>query len=406
MTDQTKSYERTGVSSTENTPLRRGEHFTDPVARAVWAAILTLSVALQHEILRALRQRLAFPEDRRGAQSVREARAVAALREAAEILEAEATERGEPIPSAEIGVSEREYRRLRDAHYERGWPEARSLARWLGDGTWNDALARAGLAAVDDPDTVWRQESRGMTQEEIHDSIREAFAAKRERDPAATDITFSEVMAHNRRAEVRHAPGRRPRSLAPFRRFGGFEACKRAALAGTISPVARPASPRPRSNRFSYTEEEVHAGLRAVAAELGHSPRATDYEQARIRLLEADAAAGRPPQLIASYQAINHRYGSWNEALRAAGLAEIENSHPNHITDEEIVAALRDAYAAKGRPFTKRAYEAWVREHGRRAADGRRVPAYACIYNRFRGASRGAWRHACALALPEGWDAR
>jgi len=82
----------------------------------------------------------------------------------------------------------------------------------------------------------------------------------------------------------------------------------------------------------------------------------------------------------------------------------LEPQLPNRMTYEEIVQALRDAYAAKGKPFTTRAYEAYRYENERRAADGRRLPAYACIYERFRDVSTTPWRQACDVALPEGWN--
>ena len=416
MTKPTSTYERFGGSAKLHSGARRTKHFTDPAAGAVWAAILTLDEGAQHQVLRHLRERLAVPTDRKGHQGVREARALAALCEAAEVLEQEAQDRGDPIPLAEVKVSEREYEQLRSEHPERGWPEPRRVALWLG-GSWNEALARAGLHPSDDPDTGWRQESRGVSFEDTTQAICGAFAAKREVYPEASEISCSEVLAWTRRPDVRARPGRRPESESPFHQHGGYAACHEAALGTKAPSKRRVASPRPLKRFFSYTDVQIHDTLRALAVELGHSPRARDYMKARRDALERDAAEGRPPRPFVSYQTIQSRYGDFNAALADAGLKEVnkptvdpmtgrslEPQLPNRMTYEEIVQALRDAYAAKGKPFTTRAYEAYRYENERRAADGRRLPAYACIYERFRDVSTTPWRQACDVALPEGWN--
>ena len=64
-----------------------GELFVDPGARAVWAAIIHMEEAIQHQLLAALRDRLSVPEARVNPDQARVARAVAALREAAELTD-------------------------------------------------------------------------------------------------------------------------------------------------------------------------------------------------------------------------------------------------------------------------------------------------------------------------------
>src|SRR3954452_854506 len=48
----------------------------------------------------------------------------------------------------------RDYKRLRRESPERGWPDPRSVTRWLGVRSWNDALVRMHLEPVLDGDVV------------------------------------------------------------------------------------------------------------------------------------------------------------------------------------------------------------------------------------------------------------
>src|SRR5579875_2302019 len=69
----------------------RGLRFNDPTADVVWAAIQTLDEAAKHEVLGHLRNHLVIPDARRTDDEAKVAKAIGALREAAEIL----SERGE-----------------------------------------------------------------------------------------------------------------------------------------------------------------------------------------------------------------------------------------------------------------------------------------------------------------------
>ena len=61
----------------------RREHFTQPSAAAVWAAVCTLDPALQWEVLRELQKRLGAADMLPSSQNAQ--RAILALREAAEL---------------------------------------------------------------------------------------------------------------------------------------------------------------------------------------------------------------------------------------------------------------------------------------------------------------------------------
>ena len=91
-------------------------------------------------MLAELQERLGAPV--LASSDVRVRRAIAALREAAEILGR----------SPSVG----DYRRLQAERRELDWPPDGSLRKWLG-GSWNDCLARAHLEAVADGDALVAQ---------------------------------------------------------------------------------------------------------------------------------------------------------------------------------------------------------------------------------------------------------
>src|SRR5690348_144100 len=134
----------------------RRELFTQPSARAVWAAICVLDIALQWEVLRELQARLAAPDL---LPDARVARAVLALKEAADAVG------GSPCES--------EYEELRTGDYRRaGWPSSHTVRRAIA-GTWNECLARAGLEAVADGDVIVRELGSSFTQDEVKEALQE-----------------------------------------------------------------------------------------------------------------------------------------------------------------------------------------------------------------------------------------
>jgi len=225
----------------EPTPKLNPNHpFEDPAAEAVWAAICALSEGAQHEVCKKLIERLALVEQRPTAQEVRVARAVAALREAADILGHSAT----------VG----QYRELRDKHPEYRWPDDSSIRGWLSDSkSWNEALRAARLDAVPDPHPV---SPRGpdLTDEEIVGAVRECAA---DLGKSIADLSWSEYLRWSKRAEVRRRAGRRPRSQGPFGRFGGFLEAKRKAIGDDALGLELLA--RRDGKGYGYTLEEIFA---------------------------------------------------------------------------------------------------------------------------------------------------
>lgn len=167
--------------------------FSDPSATVVWAGICALDEALHHEVLDALAERLAVPEERSSAHCVRVARAVAARRDAAKALDGRS-------PSVA------EYRKLRERNPEFGWPLDSSIRGWLGGG-WNDVLRCARLDAIPEPLTLARRQGPQLTQAEILAAIQECA---RELDKPIAEIACSNYTNWVRQPSVRSRSGRRP----------------------------------------------------------------------------------------------------------------------------------------------------------------------------------------------------
>jgi Homing endonuclease associated repeat/Sigma-70, region 4 len=78
-----------------------------------------------------------------------------------------------------------------------------------------------------------------------------------------------------------------------------------------------------------FTDEQLLAGLRAVAARLGHPPTGGEYEQWAKKLG------------LASAQTVYMRFGGWSRALRRAGLEPINAPMRVYSPKWHIAACLR-----------------------------------------------------------------
>src|SRR5438045_8881987 len=101
---------------------------SDEAENAAIAFLMRLDPASQREVLRRYEELLQVELDTDGAR----------LRRIAVALHQTSRELGR-------SPSVREYKRLRQKQPERGWPDPRSITRWLGDRSWNDALVRKRL---------------------------------------------------------------------------------------------------------------------------------------------------------------------------------------------------------------------------------------------------------------------
>src|SRR4051794_34215534 len=110
-----------------------------------------------------------------------------------------------------------EYKRLREAHPERGWPDPRSITRWLGVSSWNDALLRMRLEPISEGGVVEGSIGQAYTVDEVLQALRDCS------DDLGRPPTITEYLAWQRRPAVRARPGRRPAATWVFNRiFGGF----------------------------------------------------------------------------------------------------------------------------------------------------------------------------------------
>ena len=399
---ETARSKQTEIELPPETPPKRpgrGERFGSDAARMMFTAALELTEADLHELVQELAAYLAVPEVRASPHKSRVARAVAALREA----EALKREQGDGSP-----LSVETYRRLRTQHPDHGWPPDGSIRRWLG-GSWNDALGRARLEAAPDGDALVRQFGQRFVWEEAGAAI--CAAAEDLFGPddraAAFGLAISDYMGWVQRPDVRARPGRRPASVQPFNRFGGWDAAKRAALLGEDPPCGLSKTVVTPTKGFRYSDEEIAEAIQRVGDRVARVPRLADYKRHREAIFGEDHAAGRDPQPLPCVAVILARYPGWDAALAATGLrpfqpprtgplrsrASPDWHHPSRIPDEEILAGLREAYEALGHPFRVTAYTDYVRRQGGRTREGGRLAHYQSIYLRF-----GSFGEGCARA--------
>jgi len=377
----------------------RLELFADPRVEMAWAAIQTLPEGLLQEFEQLLHEYVTAPEKRKGVLGDRLARATSAVRDVATILEDE---------TGDATVSVDAYERVRKQNRELGLPTAGSVRRWSG-GSWNDVLRRARLKAVPDGDVLALSYGDKFAWEEVRDGVRACAEELRRHglDPER-HLGYQTFLGWGKRDDVLAMPGRRPRSRPPFNRFGGWLAVKDAALNGDGSPpTAGRGSERIGPARgYRYSDEELREAIREVAAHMGRTPRASEYGVERERILAAEEARGDPPRALPSYGKLLAHYGCWDTALADAGFVPHFSAGVNPATgrgyrlrdnksfpDEQLIAGIQEAYAAKGEPFTMVAYAEYRAERNNISLSGQRLAAYATLWGRYKG-----WEAACKAA--------
>jgi hypothetical protein len=176
--------------------------FSDPMCIQVWAALMTLDVPLQYEVLRELATRFSSAT-------------VAAIRPEEKIRKAVA----DLHTATDIyghSPSVKEYRALQERFPELELAPDATIRRSLAGG-WSDCLRVALLDAVSDGDFARPTGiSDKFPDEAIHAAVRDC----------AADLghvpSMPEYFQWVRRPDVVGRPGRRPRSYHPFERLGGF----------------------------------------------------------------------------------------------------------------------------------------------------------------------------------------
>lgn len=359
-----------------------------------WAAIETLPIELQHELLRELASDVAAARGRAQNPAGNVAAAVVCLRDAADILG--------------HSPSLLEYRRLRDQLPELGLIPDGTIRRRLGP-EWNRCLARALLDAVSDGDFVAPPQGDAFSEEELVSAIREYQGDHDGRVPS-----LQQLLMWARDPEVQARPGRRPLSWSPFQRFGGYRTILEKTGLGDGDVLRRDVVGRVVPLSYAYGDEELRAAPREVASRLGRTPTASEYTRERQRILEEARAAGSPRSLP-TVSTLTKRFGPWPNVLTEAGLPSAlgtstrqkrERTLPRYAADEKV-EWLRRAWIELGQPFTEKRYGAWRRAKLDQASERGEylaVPSVGAIYTGF-----GSWGAGCRAALPSGaktWQRR
>jgi hypothetical protein len=369
--------------------------FSDPAAEVVWAGVMALDVALQHEVLRELASTIAIaPSDRLTSVSKKIRAAVAALHEAHDLLGR--------------SPSVRDYSQLREQLPELDFPPESNIRSWLGGG-WNDCLRRCLLPTVADGDFAHPTLDHSFEEHELTTLV---IACAEDLGKRPSYAAFK-GWAH--RPDVAERFERLPLSRNAFVRFGGWPKVLEAA--GIEAAGLRLDSPILRSipNVYVFEKPEMLAALREIAERVGkhnggRSPRTREYDAERLAIQEESIAA-RSPRALPSADRISLEFKGWDDALEAAGLERLGGSgtRSNHTprrptySREQKSQALLDAWAEIGDPFVADRYLDW-RDGKIAEAELRgkvvRIPSSDVIKNEF-----GGWREACLKNIP-GYRAR
>lgn len=359
---------------------RQNSRFQNPELEIVWAAAGPLDIAQKMALLERLAEETAqsFLTTSAGA---RETRAVVALCECRSLLG----------HSPSVG----EYERERQLNPQYGWPPEATVRRWLGAGSWNKALERAGLNAIAGGDVIVRQRlgSAFSTDEAI-------LALQLCAHDLGAVPTWHELYFWSNRPDVMAMPGRRPRSIQVYiRLFDSYPlALKAAGLCGEGTAAVSSRGVFRTVGRYAY--EDFLNAICEVASRIGHPPARGEYRRERRQIEDESLAAGAP-RTIPGEDVIARAFGGdWSAAIVAAGLADVATarlSRPPRYTDEELIETLREAREEIG-DLTSTGFKKWrVQTIAEAEAAGtpRYIPSFELIRQRFK-----TWNAALEAAFP------
>jgi hypothetical protein len=337
-----------------------------------WAAISTLNAAEQTVLLRELATKVAAyktPFSRNPPDRFRQA--IASLFDAPELL-------GRP---PKVG----EYRALRTAFPELNLMSDRAICRALGTPVWADCLREAYLPVGPSVEIVRGASQDNFSLQDVQDAVHDYVNEHDSRVP-----TLGEYLGWAQLPYVQ-ARARYPRSAHSFAKFGGY---REVLDSMGLRTQRRDTQGRLVSLSFAYTDSQLLDAVRGVARALGHSPRFVEYAEYRDRAIAnvEEAGADVPP----SPSTLTERFGPWPDVLAAAGLAPIDPSRRSRkkvqrrptYTDADLLAHARNAWVAKGEPFTCEAFSSWRREQmaaAYEAGQNLAIPMSTTVAARFDG---------------------
>jgi hypothetical protein len=220
-------------------------------------------------------------------------------------------------------------------HYPR-WPEASTVVRICG--SWRGALLAAGLPVDRPPLTLPLQ--------------RRIAAARTMRAAGLTHVEIAAELGVHRSV------------VGTYMRAHLCDCGQSYVVVGwRCNGCANRRSPTRR-----WTRKELVDALRRWAQLEGRAPTSTDWRSGEGGCERWQREYPRWP----SVNQVEREFGSWNGALKAAGMPTV---HRMDIPRSEALTALRDAYRVLGPRLTYRSYTAW-------AAEGRR-PSTSVLVNHF-----------------------
>lgn len=354
------------------------ERRADPLAIGVYRALQGRSLADQLHVLAALQDRFPYePSDQR------KARAVEALR----IFWQEQQAAGR---STVLG--KKPYTRWRaeqPKHLE--YPAASTIAQAFGG--WELAARAADHGLPADLRATRSLAISRFSEEEILAAI-EIWASDQPEDLRLTEEGF---LAWTRRETDTPSGrvGRVPLTGGPIQRLGGWR--RFLSLAGLADRAGSPATKGQAIITRTYSDEDLIEMLREAAeTRSGKEFPLSAFTVWREQQLKAGHHG------IPSVITVINRFGSWNLAKVAAGLAidrERLAFHPAPYPIAEMKAAVRlAAEKISTDRLTKRHYERW-REQQMEADPDRRLPAGITIAMKL---GEGSWTAACHVCELQG----
>ena len=214
---------------------------------------------------------------------------------------------------------------LWELHYPR-WPEASTVTRTSG--SWRQALLRAELP-VDRPPLPLALQDR-------------ITAAHRMREQRLTHIEIAAELGVHAKVVGQYLRARLCDCGNNYVVIG--ERCNTCA--------------NRRGPTRDWTPEELTAAIQRWRDLEGRPPRSAEWQNGphtspRWRHEYPDWPALKD---------IQRQFGSWNQALRAAGIAPV---HPIGVTTDEVITALKDAHAELGERLSYKTFTAWASKHRR-----------------------------------------